>query len=270
MIYDCFTFFNELDLLDIRLYELADIVDVFVLVESPLTFQGKPKPLCFRNNSNRFKAFEDQIRHIVVDDMPDGDNPWEREFHQRNSLKLGLHDAAADDCVLISDADEIARPEVLKQIAEAGSMRFLEQDLSIYFLDWRAMDRPTGTWAKAYAGPAASIMEMQDLSAPRFNDPSYARSLNRDPEFPAVEGAGWHFSWLGGVEKMLEKLDATSHTEATLQIWREPGRLTRAIADRIFFAEGVRLMPVALSEMPKLVREQPDRFRRAGLLSSGF
>jgi hypothetical protein len=76
------------------------------------------------------------------------------------------------------------------------------------------------------------------------------------------------FSWLEGVEKMLEKLDATSHTEATLQIWRDPGAPQDGNSRPDLFAEGARLMQAALSEMPRLVRQQADRFCRAGLLSS--
>ena len=66
VIYDCFTFFNELDLLDIRLHELASTVDVFVLAEAPLTFQGQPKPLVFQEHRNRYRTYLDKIRHVVV------------------------------------------------------------------------------------------------------------------------------------------------------------------------------------------------------------
>lgn len=56
MIIDCFTFFNELDVLEIRLRELDGVVDRFVLVEATLTHQGKPKPLLYAENKERFAA----------------------------------------------------------------------------------------------------------------------------------------------------------------------------------------------------------------------
>src|SRR4029077_1834400 len=86
MIVDCFTFFNELELLEIRLKELGEVVDKFVLVESTLTFQGKPKPLFFRDNASRFAPFQSKIDHVIVD-MPETDDPWVREGFQRNSFK---------------------------------------------------------------------------------------------------------------------------------------------------------------------------------------
>jgi len=67
MIYDCFSFFNELDLLEIRLHELDPVVDKFVLVEASKTFQGKDKPLFYDENKERYKEFSEKIIHVVVD-----------------------------------------------------------------------------------------------------------------------------------------------------------------------------------------------------------
>ena len=69
-IIDSILFFNELDLLELRLEELYDHVDIFLIVESDKTFTGKPKPLFYKNNSNRFSKWSDKIHHYVVDDMP--------------------------------------------------------------------------------------------------------------------------------------------------------------------------------------------------------
>jgi len=74
MIYDCFTFFNELDLLEIRLNVLKDVVDRFVLVEATQTFTGRPKPLYYKENAARFAAFADRIIHVVVDDFSAADS----------------------------------------------------------------------------------------------------------------------------------------------------------------------------------------------------
>src|SRR3989344_1716902 len=82
-IYDCFTFFNELDLLDLKLHELADHVDKFVIVESTVTFQGNPKPLYFQENKQRFAPFLDKIIHVVVSDTPTEGSAWDREHYQR-------------------------------------------------------------------------------------------------------------------------------------------------------------------------------------------
>ena len=90
MVYDCFTFFNELELLELRLHELAGVVDKFVLVEATRTFTNKPKPLYFQENRARFAAFENKLVHVVVADLPDSSDAWVVERFQRNAIGHGL------------------------------------------------------------------------------------------------------------------------------------------------------------------------------------
>ena len=70
MVFDCFPFFNELELLEIRLRELSDVVDKFVLVEATKTHSGLDKPLYYLQHRSRFLDYFDKIIHIVVKDMP--------------------------------------------------------------------------------------------------------------------------------------------------------------------------------------------------------
>src|SRR5277367_3065030 len=88
-IYDCFLFFNELELLEIRLNEMYEYVDYFVLVESTESFVGKPKPLYYAQNKERFNQFNDKIIHVIVSDSFRG-GYWEREYFQRNRIMDGL------------------------------------------------------------------------------------------------------------------------------------------------------------------------------------
>jgi beta-1,4-mannosyl-glycoprotein beta-1,4-N-acetylglucosaminyltransferase len=87
-IYDSFTFFNELDLLELRLEELYDHVDHFVLVEANRTFQNNPKPFYFGENQYRFAKYMDKVIHIQVNDMPEHTDPWGRERYQRDGIPL--------------------------------------------------------------------------------------------------------------------------------------------------------------------------------------
>ena len=90
MLYCGFTFFNELDILEILLQELWPVVDRFILVESTRTFSGNPKNLHYALNRYRFQPWWSKIHHIIVYDMPlDGDS-WARERHQRNAIGWGL------------------------------------------------------------------------------------------------------------------------------------------------------------------------------------
>ena len=92
-IFDCFPFCSELDLLELRLNELGDVVDFFVLAEATTTHRGAPKPLVFQQNKSQFAAFLPKIIHVVVDDMPGVGTTeperWVREHFQRQALLRG-------------------------------------------------------------------------------------------------------------------------------------------------------------------------------------
>ena len=105
MIYDCFSYWDEDLLLDLRLNILNNYVDYFVIVEGDKTWQNNPKK--FRLNIDNYKKFKDKIIYIKVDDLPDGDNPYLRENHQRNSITKGLVKADKDDLILISDLETL-------------------------------------------------------------------------------------------------------------------------------------------------------------------
>ena len=132
MIYDCFTFFNELDLLEIRLNILNEVVDKFVLVEATRTHRGNPKPLYFKENKKRFAPFLDKIIHIVVDSYEpvekyiaskDSDpklHSWAYENFQRHAIIHGLDDLKDEDSLIISDLDEIPTAEAVRRAANAS------------------------------------------------------------------------------------------------------------------------------------------------------
>ena len=123
-IYDCFQFFDEEHILDLRLNILYEFIDFFVLVESTIDHQGKPKKLNF--DSKKFKKFNDKIIYIVVDDTAEvikkphfgGESLVEQ--HQRNSLTRGLKKCHEDDLIILSDVDEIPDLKKLNQIKYMG------------------------------------------------------------------------------------------------------------------------------------------------------
>jgi hypothetical protein len=82
--------FNELDVLELRFSELEDVVDRFVVVEATVTHAGLPKRLAFAENRHRFAHWKDRVVHVIVKDMPEGPDHWNRERYQRNALVRGL------------------------------------------------------------------------------------------------------------------------------------------------------------------------------------
>jgi beta-1,4-mannosyl-glycoprotein beta-1,4-N-acetylglucosaminyltransferase len=118
-IFDTFPFDGELDLLEHRLAETYELVDVFVLVEAAQTYSGAPKELTFAAHRERFAWASAKLRHITLKSLGDG-TPRHRAAVQRDAVRLGLRDAAPNDVILLFDVDEIANPALLRQLREHG------------------------------------------------------------------------------------------------------------------------------------------------------
>src|SRR5210317_1533229 len=98
-IYDCFSYWDEDLLLDLRLNILNNYVDYFVIVEGNKTWQNNSKKLRF--NFKKFKKFKKKIIYVPVKNLPGGKNPYSRENFQRNCILRGLKNAKEDDLILI-------------------------------------------------------------------------------------------------------------------------------------------------------------------------
>jgi beta-1,4-mannosyl-glycoprotein beta-1,4-N-acetylglucosaminyltransferase len=171
-IYDCFPFFQEIDLLDIRLHEMYDLVHRFVLVESPFTHQGNPKPLYFLENQGRFKQFADKIIHVVEDFSDTAPDPWARENAQRNRISETIENVEDGDLVIVSDLDEIpcaARlPFITGPMEKKPALKYLHMRFFYYFLNCEFREV---VWDRGFIAPAC-LLKPQNLSHVRL---SYSR-----------------------------------------------------------------------------------------------
>lgn len=218
MIYDCFSFFNELDILEIRLNVLDSVVDKFVLVEAVRRHSGEPKELFFEQNKERYNKFKDKIIHIVVDDEPDLPNncpkliaAWAYENHQRNAIVRGLTDVKDDDTIIISDLDEIPDPKlVIRHVDDSGVLGFDHYSF-YYYLNFMCMSNPHWHGSKMLKWGTfrdesrfkgmPSIIPMPDF----VNSGSTATRVRFLKPDRWVRG-GWHFSYYGGVEQIQLKI----------------------------------------------------------------
>lgn len=135
-IYDCFIFFNELELLKLRLEELWNCVDYFVLVEATKTFSGKSKGLYFQKNKEKFSKYIDKIVHVIIDDMPtpekfNGDR-WQIEYFQRNQIMRGLKNCKDDDIIIISDVDEIPNPKKIPKAVRLLKRKNIVENIVVF------------------------------------------------------------------------------------------------------------------------------------------
>ena len=232
-------FFNELDLLEIRLKEINEVVDYFVLVEAPFTHSGKAKPLYYEENKARYKQWNDKIIHVIC--------PWPKkgipekffeyieikfpyklisrlyskfslgrlkiEAFQRNNILSGLKNAKNEDIILSSDIDEIPRKETVLEISRIlsktpNAVIRLDQKYYCYYLNGETDQK----WQSAKA------CTMETLTN-RIKRPDYLRNwkiiyrlLSVFKYRPIIkreillENAGWHFSYLGGVKAIKTKI----------------------------------------------------------------
>ena len=118
LVIDCFTFYNELEVLELRLTELYDVVDKFIIVEAEKTHKGENKRFIFEENKWRFEKWLDKVIHIKVYYPSHINDPWGREKFQRNSFMPTLYSLGLsnNDVVFITDVDEILNSERVNYI----------------------------------------------------------------------------------------------------------------------------------------------------------
>ena len=209
MLIDCFTFFNELDILELRLRELYEVVDRFVLVEATHTHAGQPKPLVFEQNKARFAPWLPKIRHIIVHDLPAGaglPGTRQREMTQRNAILRGLVDADDSDVVLISDIDEIPRAHMVPQALDPGMVVVYDQTLYYYNLN-------TSCTNTRWRGTRAALVADVKALSPHVIRYGLGTPDQHYPIYALAQDAGWHFSYFGDVQHIQAKMQSFLHQE---------------------------------------------------------
>ena len=227
MIFDCIPFFNELDILKLRMEIMDPYVDYFVLEESTVTFSGEDKRMIFAQNRRMFDKFKDKIRYVAVTDSPmSGVTTHERDKYQKNQLIRALTDCKPEDIIIFSDVDEIPNPDVLMQVIEhfdATKIYHLAQRMFYCFLD---MEEISGNLL-SITGEFPGVEKKQWLGTKICsfgNLPKegivYLREVSPTDEMSVrVADGGWHFGYMGGdgerdvVKRIGIKVQAAAHQE---------------------------------------------------------
>jgi len=206
-VFDCFSFAGEYDMLEIRLHTHNDVVDYFVIAESNRSHVGQYRDICFDPNDPIIKPFAHKIRYIQVTDFP-GSNAWENEAWQRDAIRRGLWDARENDLIIISDCDEILRPEVIQHAKNhmgVDYFGFLQPIYFCFFNNINVEGSPNQIWAVAVR-----------YRVFKNKTPTQYRLMIRNVEFPKVmcyQDAGWHYSYMMSKERIIEKLKTFAHQE---------------------------------------------------------
>ena len=230
-LYDCFLFNNELDLLELRLTELYSSVNYFVICECAVTFSGEPKPLYYLLNQARFVSFKDKIKHFIIPNPPAEAytvNPINKDkktsqFWQRNQMALAIQATKENDLILISDVDEIPRARVLARVVKlcsfAKTIVFFSQSWFLLFLDVRVARREQVVFAsnertknknnaKWLGTFACTAKLLRNGYRGNVNGIWSMKWGDHHLKYPIVEDAGWHFSYMGGMNGLFTKVHA--------------------------------------------------------------
>ncbi len=215
-LYDCFMYFDEDVVLDLRLNILNDIVDYFVIAEATKDHTGKDKKLNF--NINNFSKFKEKINYIVVDDLPLNLKSYKknwpahhlRDQHQRNALSRGYKNCNEDDLIMISDIDEIPNPNKIKKFKIANKYAcFMQKNFQSKINLLNVSD-------KYWMG--TKIIQKKNLKSPQWlrniktAKPAFWKFYKpRQPQL--IYEGGWHFSFLKDPEGISKKIKSYSHSE---------------------------------------------------------
>ncbi len=284
-IFDCFPFFMELDLLELRLRHLSPLVHRFVLAESAFDFAGNAKPLYFELNKDRFAEFKDRIVHIIVKDTPpNASKRWAIQRHQRDQLARGLGEAAPDDLIMISDVDEfpkLASVELMHDTLSRHRMfATFAMDHHVYRLNLRNKGRGIINGKERGIITGTRAVRMRDLkiphlvrqlkrrywkSAPDWTDQIPARfnaiaATGRPLPRLHLPDAGWHMHSVGGRDLLKAKWDSFIVDEQ----FQGQTSWDDAFGDALEageVAEKLGLERVPLEELPTEIAKNPDRYR---------
>lgn len=250
MIVDCILYNGEAECLDIRLHELAGVVDHHIAIEAAETFTGQARPWSLTS------GFPTVARYRIHGHYPTSD-AWQRETHQRNAIMDALDEIsnlADEDIILIGDADEIPSAEAVKvaaKLAGMGQQVAFDQTLCTYYVNvicktmrWR------GTQAIRYD-------KLKDYT------PQGVRDLRNHA--PYVSDGGWHFSSLvldDPVGRMTAKIKAFSHQEVNQPHILAPSNIRRRVAmcEDIQGRTDVQFEIRRDARLPQYVADNKDKF----------
>lgn len=243
MIFDCFLFYNEKSLLKIRAESLKHLDVTHVLIEAPFTHSGKPKPLYFKEYADEFSEYN--IIPFVADDIP-GFDYFQCEIYQRNTIKIALAMLGAElnDTVILSDVDEIPKAEAIESFIKFG-MNFaaLMMPMYRYYLN---MEEKSLTWDRARI---FRYKYMLDKTADQIRNSGFKDML---------WDSGWHFSYQGGIDAIVTKLESFSHTEFNTPEFNNWVRIQQKIESKesLFGKYNLSVVPIDDSFPTYVQREQ--------------
>jgi beta-1,4-mannosyl-glycoprotein beta-1,4-N-acetylglucosaminyltransferase len=283
-IYDCVIFFNEIELLELRLEILNQYIDKFVIVESNVTFSGNKKEFVLEKNLNKFDKFKDKIIYKKIQDTPDNfinlhfdkklfyfendlekevlekilkyinnviyfpknEAQWGRETFQRECILRSLINCNDEDIIILSDLDEIPNVKDLLNYIDKEDVVVFKQKMFYYFLNFLVDNNWIGSKACRY----------KYLKNTAVSDLRLVREKNK-----CIENGGWHFSYLGGEQQIRKKIEAYSHQEYNNDSIKN-NILSNIQSGKDLFGRNMSLTVVELDNFyPKYILDNVEKYK---------
>jgi beta-1,4-mannosyl-glycoprotein beta-1,4-N-acetylglucosaminyltransferase len=259
-IYDCFQYFDEDHMVDLRLNILDKYVDYFVISESTKTHQGQNKKINF--DKRKFSKFQNKIKFIIADYKNEidfkkhigGESPIEQ--HQRNALIEGIKDASPNDLIILSDSDEIPDLKKLENMKKNKKFFAFSQKMFMYKLNLQNIEE--SNWIGSKITKKKNITTMQDLRNLKFKKYPFWRIDKKNLQ--TIEG-GWHFSFLQTPEQILNKVKSFSHGEYNNNNLNKKNIEEKILKNEDIFGRDVTLEKISLdSSYPEYILQNKDKF----------
>ena len=291
-IFDCFMYFNEDVVLELRLNYLNKFVDHFVIVESTFNHRGQKKDLNF--DINKFSKFKKKIRYFVLDKQPpdlekinDNDsedekskkyipNGYKRDHFQRNYISNGISDADQEDIIIISDIDEIPNLEKIDLSKIQNDLILFNQKMCYYKFNLYQKDY---NWTGSRACKKKNLLSPQWIRDVKPRKYSKWRldtyfSKHKYSNITLVDNGGWHFSYINTPDLIEQKLKSyTHHREYDLNplgIENIKDRIKNRISVYNLssdkrenqFVEGVKLDIMNNEDLPSFIYQNLDKYEK--------
>ena len=238
-IYCCFQFFSELEILKLKLEELYNVVDFFIISESLFTHSGQPKSLYFEENKHLFKKYSSKIIHQIVRDTPSNyqelldmkpinsrhkkiidcvkNSYWFnkniegylRDTYEKEMLFFPLAKCEKEDIIILGDCDEIPKAETLQNIIDNFDKEFvyhMQHSVFYYYLNLRKNEPWYGNMVLSYE---------------KFEKNSFCE-MRQNKKGIFIENGGWHFSYQKGIDAIKNKIESFGEQSINLD-WVKNG-----------------------------------------------
>jgi hypothetical protein len=251
---DTFPFFNEFELLKLRLNYLNDVVDYFIICECNHTHSAIPKPYYL---DQIIEDIPEDIRKKIirikyeVDGRYYYNDHWRLESEHRDFIGKNLSQFSGNDIVMINDIDEIPNKEYIKKVFNTLNENFLyvaEFEMFYYnFTTYADLNHLIVPW---HGTVISSVKKCIEIGSDTLH------KKRRDSGYEVIKNGGWHFTYFNSPEKIKLKLESFAHYELNSDEYKNNENIIDSIKNRTYFADkSQKFIKYEFGNYPEELRE---------------